>query len=197
MNEHDEWEAKHRARRTSAAGEPDPFVCAALDHLGKGQGRTAWDLAAGRGRHALELARRGFDVTAFDRSPEALEQLASHARAEGSRIRVEVCDLEAGDALHGSARADLIVVVNYLDRELFDRLPAFLRPGGRLLIATYTEDRTGDHPSDRWCLRRGELAVRFEGARIELGEERGGRAGVLARFGESLASQGELNEAAL
>ena len=76
------------------------------------------------------------------------------------------------------------IVVNYLDRDLFARLPAHLRAGGRLLLATFTKDRAGDHPSERWCLDPGELATAFADGIVEVGEERNGRAGVLTLFGD-------------
>jgi len=187
MNEHDEWNAKHRARRTAEVGELDPFVSAALDQLGPGAGRRAWDLAAGRGRHALELARRGFAVTAVDRSAEALEQLAAHAAEAGLHVEALQRDLESAAWADGLSPADLIVVVNYLDRALFSALPDFLAPGGRLLVATYTTDRTGEHPSERWCLRPRELAETFPSASCEFAVERDGRAGLLTRIGDSSA----------
>lgn len=187
MNEHDEWDAKHRAQRRSAIGEPDPFVLRALDRIGRGEGLRAWDLASGRGRHALELARRGYAVIAVDHSAEALEQLAAHAGAEGLHIERMQRDLAGDDWAKGLPPADLILVVNYLDRALFEDLPALLQAGGRLLVSTYTEDRPGEHPSARWCLERGELATRFSGAKLELAEESEGRAGALALFGDSRA----------
>lgn len=185
MNEHDSWDAKHRAQRRTTASEPDAFVVRALDRLGRGDGRRALDLAAGRGRHALELARRGYAVTAVDSSAEALEQLAAHARSEDLRVARRRRDLESEAWSKGLSPVDLIVVVNYLDRALFAQLPALLRPGGRVLVTTYTKDRAGDHPSERWCLERGELAGFFSAAQLELQEEQNGRASVLALFWDS------------
>jgi tellurite methyltransferase len=185
MTEHDEWNTKHRAQRAAEVGDPDPFVSAALDHLGPGAGRRAWDLAAGRGRHALELARRGYSVTALDRSVEALEQLTTHAGEAGMQIDTQRSDLEAESWATGLPAAELIVVVNYLDRGLFASLPGLLTSGGHLLITTFTTDRGGSHPSERWCLRPRELAETFSSASIELEVEREGRAGILARIGVS------------
>src|SRR5215472_1332402 len=59
-----------------------------------GLGRPGWllDLPCGEGRHALELARRGHQVTGVDLSPYAVEQ----ARAEAGRTGA-VVDFRAGD----------------------------------------------------------------------------------------------------
>ncbi|MCA8982037.1 MAG: class I SAM-dependent methyltransferase [Planctomycetes bacterium] len=184
MSDASDWDAKHQLRRHDEVGGVDPFVSEALDRLGPGEGRRALDLAAGRGRHALELARRGYEVTAVDSSAEALEQVSRHARAEGLQVATRLADLESEEWARGLPPADLILVVNYLDRALFTRLSAHLRAGGRLLLATFTKDRVGDRPSERWCLEAGELASAFANGIVELCEERNGRAGVLTLFGE-------------
>ncbi len=210
-----EWDAKHRARRAETAGDVDDFVRRALDLLdaeaggaaprASGRAPIAWDLACGRGRHALELARRGRRVTAFDRSAEALAQVAAYAAREGLAVetaRVDlavvgdrvsedratrdraVADWAAADWAAGRPRPDLIVVVNYLDEALFDALPALLAPGGALLVTTFTVDHPGEHPSARFRLARGALARRaWGGAEVCLSEESNGRAGILARIG--------------
>lgn len=69
--------------------------------LGLCRGRTL-DLGAGAGRHALELQRRGFDVTAIDVAPEAVEIM----RERG------VTDARCGDfaAVNGE-RFDTIVLL--------------------------------------------------------------------------------------
>lgn len=186
MTEPSDWEAKHRAQSASSAGEPDPFVVRALDLLGPGDRRRAWDLAAGRGRHTLELARRGYRVTAFDRSAEALAQVSNHAVRADLRPETRLADLESTDWWTSLQPPDLIVVVNYLDRALLDRLPTRLAPNGHLLFVTFTVERPGEHPSARWCLDVGELATRFCAAHPLLSEEHSGRAGILTQFGDKL-----------
>lgn len=210
-----EWDAKHRARRAETAGGVDDFVRRALDLLdakargaasrASGGAPIAWDLACGRGRHALELARRGRRVTAFDRSDEALAQVAAHAAREGLAVETARVDLAMGDRANedravadraaadwaaGRPRPDLIVVVNYLDEALFDALPALLAPGGALLVTTFTVDHPGEHPSARFRLARGALARRaWGGAEVCLSEESNGRAGILARIGATSARE--------
>lgn len=46
------------------------------------QGDTILDLMCGYGRHALELGRRGYDVTAIDNLPEYINEITSKATAE-------------------------------------------------------------------------------------------------------------------
>jgi SAM-dependent methyltransferase len=59
------------------------------------------DVGAGAGRVALELARHGHAVTALDRAPALLAELADRARAAGLEVRTEVADA-AGFELAGA-----------------------------------------------------------------------------------------------
>src|SRR6266513_5807253 len=49
--------------------------------------RRILDLPCGQGRHAIELARRGYDVTGVDLSPFLLKIAADRGRAKGVRVR--------------------------------------------------------------------------------------------------------------
>ena len=51
-----------------------------------GPGARILDLCCGVGRHSLELARRGFEVTGVDRTRGYLEQASEQARTEGLEI---------------------------------------------------------------------------------------------------------------
>jgi SAM-dependent methyltransferase len=50
------------------------------------------DLGAGTGRVAIDLARRGHDVTALDADPELVHELAARARKRGLRVRTVAAD---------------------------------------------------------------------------------------------------------
>jgi SAM-dependent methyltransferase len=58
------------------------------------------DVGAGAGRVALDLARHGHAVTALDRDPDLLAELAARAKAAGLEVRTEVADA-AGFELPG------------------------------------------------------------------------------------------------
>jgi len=53
-------------------------------------GARVLDLGAGVGRHALALARAGFDVAALDASPEGIAEITRIARAEGLNVQATV-----------------------------------------------------------------------------------------------------------
>jgi len=124
------------------------------------RGGAALDVACGRGRHALWLARKGFHVRALDRNAEAVEQLRATARQLGLPIDCEVLDLECDPPPDlGTARYDAIVVFNYLHRPLVPALQRALAAGGRLVYETFTvQQAERGHPrSPQFLLKPGEL----------------------------------------
>ena len=80
------------------------FYCTADDYFSKKYGMSAThsavraaegivpagkalDMGCGQGRNALFLALKGFDVTAVDNNPHAVQNVAELARAEGLPVR--------------------------------------------------------------------------------------------------------------
>jgi 2-polyprenyl-3-methyl-5-hydroxy-6-metoxy-1,4-benzoquinol methylase len=125
--------------------------------------RRALDVAMGRGRHALALARSGFTVFGVDRSLEALQDAAARMEDSGSRLRAWCADLTASPLPRG--RFELVLVTRYLQRDLFARLKEALVPGGAIVYETFTDrqlaHRWGPTSPDH-LLRAGELRAYFE-----------------------------------
>ena len=117
-------------------------------------------VGAGRGADAEELARRGWDTTAFDISPAAV-RLAS-AKHAGSPVEYRVADLlDLPEDLVGAF--DLVVeifTVQALARSLRDRAVAGVRqllaPGGHALVVQF-EDWPGRPEGPPWLLTRAEM----------------------------------------
>lgn len=69
---------------------PEPEVVETATRLRDAGCRTALDLGAGVGRHALALARLGFQTTALDAAEHGLTELRRAAAAEGLAIRTDL-----------------------------------------------------------------------------------------------------------
>jgi 2-polyprenyl-3-methyl-5-hydroxy-6-metoxy-1,4-benzoquinol methylase len=118
------------------------------------------DVACGRGRIALSLARSGLQVRAIDRDANAIGELRAEADRLGLPIETDVVDLETdpppslGDSLY-----DMIVVVNYLHRPLMPMLRAAVKPGGRIFYETFTtrQAERGKPRNPAFLLKEGEL----------------------------------------
>lgn len=95
----------------------------------------ALDVAAGNGRNALYLAALGFEVDAVDISDVAVDQLRASAHERDLPVRAQLLDLESGSLPEGPY--DVVVNMNYLQRDLFGALAASLKPGGLLLFETF------------------------------------------------------------
>lgn len=180
MDDRERWDAKHGAAGTPGDEACEPFVLAALDRLGPGAGRRALDLAAGTGRVALELARRGWSVEAWDVSPVGLARLAVRAKEAGLQVATRALDLVASPPPE-VAPFELVTVVRFLHRPLFAELARLVAPGGHALVHTFTTDRPGARPPAAYCLEPGELARGLPGlVTLRTAEERG-QASLLAR----------------
>lgn len=176
------WDERHARARGEPLRPADAFVLEVLDDLGPGAGRTALDLACGTGRHALALAERGFRVEAWDVSPVGLAVSSERALARGLAVETRLVDL--AEELPPVPPVSLVVVVDFLDRALFGRLRQLVRPGGNVVVATFTRDWPDAHPSPRFRLERAELAAGLPGLERVRHVELGGRAGLWARARE-------------
>ncbi|MCZ6598442.1 MAG: methyltransferase domain-containing protein [Planctomycetota bacterium] len=179
MDDRERWDAKYAGSLGTERKEPDPFVLACLDRLEPDAGR-ALDLAAGTGRHALALARRGWRTSAWDVSPIGLGILDAEAAKAGLAIETHALDVLAGGPLAGE-RFELVVVVDFFDRDLWDRLQPLVVAGGHVIARTFTRDWPGRKPPTRFRLEPGEIENGLPGFEHLLHEEEGGRAGFFGR----------------
>jgi len=151
-----EWVAARPARRTTKHDRPP----------------RALDVAMGRGRHAVVLARAGFKTFGVDSRLDAVRDAMRIAAGEGLVLRAWCADLTQTPL--PPARFDLIVVTRYLQRDLFPSLRAALTPAGVILYETFTvaQRALGRGPtSPDHLLEPGELRDRFEGFEVLFYEE--------------------------
>lgn len=126
-----------------AAGQPNPHLIREVGDLAPG---TAIDAGCGAGAEAIWLATHGWQVTAADIATEALTRAAERADAGGvaGQVRWVQADLSTWDP---DTRYDL-VTTHYAhptmpQLEFYDRIAAWVAPGGTLLIVGHLHDAAG------------------------------------------------------
>ncbi len=161
------WDERHRGK---PVGSPEPFLVEMIPQIPRGG--IALDVAAGRGRNAIAMARVGIRVVAVDFSVTAMHALAAAARAERLAVWPVVANLDSFHLKHESL--DAIIDINFLDRALFPEFSRALRPGGVLIVETFTIDQASiGHPRDpRFLLGHGEIKELVAGLEIERCRER-------------------------
>ncbi len=123
------------------------------------------DLPCGQGRHTIELARRGYDVTGVDLSPFMLNVAEERARADGVRLR-----WLAGDMRQPIPGEEFDVVLNLFtslgyfadeadDRKVVDAAAAMLVPGGRFALEVINGERVMAQFQEREWFTVGQTAV--------------------------------------
>jgi SAM-dependent methyltransferase len=162
------WDIRH--------GDPDKLpnpaeVLVENLHLLPQAGR-ALDLACGLGGNALQLAKQGLEVTAWDISPVAIERLKGFALSMGlTNLTAEERDIELQP--FDTDSFDVIVVSYYLERALAPHIIQALRPGGLLFYQTFTRVAVGDKgPSNpEFRLRDNELLELFNPLKLRVYRE--------------------------
>lgn len=160
------WEKKYAGSEALSQVQPDEELLACRLVLPcSGQ---ALDLACGLGKNSLYLAQRGLQVTALDVSVQGLDKLSQAAQklGLGSRISPVLADLD--DYELKASSFDVIVVVRFLNRDLFAAIRDAIRPGGVLLYKTFNrrilEQRPGFNPD--FTIETDELIRAFAGLNI-------------------------------
>lgn len=123
-------------RKGLAAGEVEHIVAL----LGLEQPQRVCDLCCGVGRHSIELARRGFILTAVDRTEHYLA--AARAQAEQAGVEIELvhedmrtfCRPEAFDVVLNLFTSFGYFDARWDDRRAVENAHRSLQPGGQLLI---------------------------------------------------------------
>jgi len=126
------WDERYRAATRLWSAEPNMFV---EDRLAGHDPGVGLDLASGEGRNAIWLASLGWEMTAVDFSPVAVDRGAELS----DRVRFVTADVFDWDPGEDAGSFDLILIA-YLQveaeplSELVRRSITWLAPGGELFM---------------------------------------------------------------
>ncbi len=143
--------------------KPFPPLVEWLDDRGAGVDGAALVIGSGLGDDAEELARRGFEVSAFDVSPTAIER--TRERFPDSTVEYRVADLLDLPA-EWRERFDLVVEIRTLQSlPIADRKAAAtaiagtVAPGGLLWLHALGREERSPRDTRPWPVTPQELAV--------------------------------------
>jgi 2-polyprenyl-3-methyl-5-hydroxy-6-metoxy-1,4-benzoquinol methylase len=144
------------------------FIINTLQLTGK---ERILDLACGFGRHALSLARRGFQVTGVDITKEYINDAIQTASAEGLKVQFINADIRE---LHSVNEYDVVLnladgAIGYLETEeenlkIFHTISNALKPGGKHFMDICNADHAEHYfPTQHWDAGENALSLsRFE-----------------------------------
>lgn len=109
-------------------------------------GARVLDAPCGFGRHSVEFARQGYEVTGVDFNETELERARAAARAAGVNLTLVCEDIRDMDfAGEFDLAVNLFTSVGYFsddeDRLLIDRFWRVLKPGGTFVVDTRNRDQ--------------------------------------------------------
>lgn len=156
------WNQRFASDDSYLGERPSPFLRREMERIAQlTPGKKVLDIACGEGRNSIFLAKNGFAVTALDISDLGLGKAARWAEKEAVAIDFQHVDL---DSYRFSERFDLIIIFNFLLRDLIPAALQALSPGGLLIIDTIMESPQllSTHKNPAYFLRRGELHALFK-----------------------------------
>jgi SAM-dependent methyltransferase len=147
--------------------------------LGIERGGALLDLACGTGRHAVELARRGYQLVGFDLSLAMLARASDEAQERATKLNFVQGDMRE---MAFAEQFDGVYCWNtsfgYFDEEknamVVDRVRSSLKAGGLLLLDVVNRDFvTQQSPSLAWfegdgCVCMDEMIVDFITSRMRI-----------------------------
>lgn len=168
------WDRRYAEASRAPSCDPNPILVELATPLAAGR---ALDLAAGTGRNALWLARRGWQITAIDFSRVGLERAQTRAAELGRELECVHADLH--DYRPPAGAFDL-VMITYMHPQGAKRAAVFaaaaeaVAPDGHLLVVGFDvtdpcEGRGPRDPDRRFSVSR--LSGAFPGIHVERCEQ--------------------------
>ncbi len=135
----EKWDKKYNETpRLMEDRTPSPKVVEAIQYT---NGKKTLEIACGTGRNSISLAKKGFEVEAYDISEVAINHLKKQNIKNLTAIQKDLENFEVKEN-----NFDLIVQTNYLDRKIFPNIKKALKKDGIIVIETYMNHEENEKP---------------------------------------------------
>jgi SAM-dependent methyltransferase len=150
------WDDKYNSEKKLLELQPHSQKLEAIITLTNGN--KALDVACGSGRNSVFLANNDFFVDACDISSVALNKIDSF---EITNITTKELDLDTFNPI--SLDYDLIIMTNFLDRLLINKISKAMKKGSIFFIETYMEHENNKkkNSNPNFLLKKDELKNMF------------------------------------
>jgi 2-polyprenyl-3-methyl-5-hydroxy-6-metoxy-1,4-benzoquinol methylase len=127
------------------------------------KGVKALDIGCGAGRNALYLAKNGFEVDALDIAKVALDKLNEYAKEDKTDKLIHTLHVDIDDVSLHVESYDLVVMANFLDRDMIQKAKVALKKDGIFFVETYMKDDINEkeNSKDKNLLKANELKEIF------------------------------------
>lgn len=124
------------------------------------------DLGCGAGRDMVHLAERGWQMTGLDYNQDAIARAKSLAQYNQQNVTLHQQDMSSGQVLldqFGAENFDLIIILRYLNRDLFAAIRELLRPNGYIVFQTFMRgcEEISSPKNPNFLLEENELKQQF------------------------------------
>ncbi len=131
--------------------------------------KRALDIACGSGRNTLCLASMGYMVDAVDIALQPLQKLKEFANDDKvyDNINIYMADLDSFEI--PDTTYSVVVMANYLDRDLITKTREYIEIGGYFVLDTYIDDiRNEKIDSNKGYLLKAEEVDSLFGDKFEI-----------------------------
>ena len=136
LQDKEKWDTKYLKKKQQLL-KPRDASTNLQKFIGYANGTKALDLACGAGRNTIFLANSGFDVDAVDIAKIAIDALDAEAKKNNLDLKINTILVDLDNYKIKQNLYDIIIMSNFLDRDILNKAKDALKVDGILFVETY------------------------------------------------------------